>query len=354
MARDTKSRRPSKTTPRPRAGTKRRGAPMAKEQVLNLKDIRMDGGTTSRAGLDEATVEEYAALWQDGAAFPPVTIFHDGTVNWLGDGFHRVESAKRAGAQAIPADVQQGTRRDAVLFSVGANAIHGLRRTNADKRRAVETLLRDDEWGKWSDREIARRCAVSPDTVGRLRKETSLSDSDSEPRTYTTKHGAEATMDTGNIGRPAAADPPGDEPEDVPAAAPPEPSPSSDERGDRPNPWCEAERVDKVGNVITGDMALAFLQRCRLTTLIRTLSGVRTEVERMKGKKDPLVATINLSQFQADVNNARNALKAAAPYALCPYCKGDGCQACHARGWLGKIDYDAAPPGLNPGKGDGK
>jgi len=34
---------------------------------------------------------------------------------------------------------------DAVFNSVGANAEHGLRRTNADKRRAVLTLLNDDE-----------------------------------------------------------------------------------------------------------------------------------------------------------------------------------------------------------------
>ena len=32
--------------------------------------------------------------------------------------------------------------------------------TNADKRRAVETLLNDAEWATWSDREIARQCGV--------------------------------------------------------------------------------------------------------------------------------------------------------------------------------------------------
>jgi len=67
----------------------------------------------------------------------------------------------------------------------------------ADKRRAVMKLLNDDEWSQWSDREIARRCAVSHMTVNRLREEMSLSQSYSEPvepRTYTTKHGTTATM----------------------------------------------------------------------------------------------------------------------------------------------------------------
>lgn len=36
-------------------------------------------------------------------------------------------SAQKAGLAGITADVRRGTRRDAVLFSVGANALHGLR-----------------------------------------------------------------------------------------------------------------------------------------------------------------------------------------------------------------------------------
>ena len=98
--------------------------------------------------------------------------------------------------------MRTGTLRDAVLFSVGANAAHGLRRTNADKRRAVETLLADAEWSAWSDREIARRCCVHHDMVAVARK--SLADSASEKpaeRTYTTKHGTPATMNTANIGK---------------------------------------------------------------------------------------------------------------------------------------------------------
>ena len=62
----------------------------------------------------------------------------------------------------------------------------------SDKRRSVLTLLEDEEWGKWSNREIAKKCGVSPDLVDRLRREISLPESGSDepaPRTYTTKHG---------------------------------------------------------------------------------------------------------------------------------------------------------------------
>ena len=69
---------------------------------------------------------------------------------------------KAIGANKIEADVRQGDRRDAVLFSCGANVEHGVQRSQADARRAVLMLLRDSEWSQWSDREVAKRCKVSP------------------------------------------------------------------------------------------------------------------------------------------------------------------------------------------------
>ena len=61
--------------------------------------------------------------------------------------------------------------RDALRLALRENATHGQRRTNADKRKAVETALMDEEWGAKSDREIAGLCAVSHMTVNRVREE---------------------------------------------------------------------------------------------------------------------------------------------------------------------------------------
>jgi len=138
---------------------------------IEIARLRMDGGTQPRAEVNRETIDEYAGAMKAGEVFPAVIVFHSGSDYWLADGFHRVNAAKLAGRARVPADVRQGTRRDAVLFACGANHGHGLRRTNADKRRAVETLLRDDEWVRWSDREIAKRCAVADTTVGSIRKE---------------------------------------------------------------------------------------------------------------------------------------------------------------------------------------
>src|SRR5581483_4742153 len=150
--------------------------------------------------LNYDMVRDYAQDMIQDVLFPPITIFYDGADYWLADGFHRYHAAKQICREAIEADVRQGTRRDAVLYSVGANATHGLRRTNADKRRAVETLLRDEEWTGWSDREIARQCGVSNRFVSNLRDELSVNSSQIEiPRTVQ-RNGIVYTMNTANIG----------------------------------------------------------------------------------------------------------------------------------------------------------
>jgi len=173
-------------------------------QNLTLDQIRIDGGTQPRVAIDEQIVAEYAELYSTGVDLPPVTVFFDGATYWLADGFHRYWANKRIDCEHVFAHVHQGTQRDAILHSVGANADHGLRRTNADKRKAVLTMLEDEEWSRYSDHEIARRCSVTQPTVTRHRASliNCISENpSSEPRTYKTKHGTVARMKTGNINR---------------------------------------------------------------------------------------------------------------------------------------------------------
>jgi hypothetical protein len=124
-----------------------------------------------RAEMRVETVNDYATDMLDGATFPPVVVFHDGADFWLADGFHRVEATRKIGHDTIAAEIRDGSARDAVLYGVGSNASHGLRRTQADKRRAVERLLKDPEWARWSDRQIAEAAKVDHKTVGKVRRE---------------------------------------------------------------------------------------------------------------------------------------------------------------------------------------
>jgi hypothetical protein len=158
--------------------TQRNELPVVEDHPMNhetlpIDAMRTDGGTQPRAAVDPETVAAYAEAMTADAAFPPVTVFYDGQHYWLGDGFHRRAAAKQAGRTEIATDIRQGTRRDAILFSCGANAAHGLPRNNSDKRRATLQLLNDAKWSHWSDREIAKRCCVSHTYVAKLRMELS-------------------------------------------------------------------------------------------------------------------------------------------------------------------------------------
>jgi len=166
---------------------------------LPLSSIRTDGGTQSRAQLYHAVVSDYIDTLGGGDEFPPVVVFFDGSEYWLADGFHRHAAYAGLARKEIPVDIRQGARRDAILHSVGANSVHGLRRTNEDKRRAVMVLLNDPEWGQWSNREISRQCRVSPGTVDKARLSLPKIGSD-EPRAYINKHGNQSQMKTGEIG----------------------------------------------------------------------------------------------------------------------------------------------------------
>ena len=107
------------------------------------------------------------------ADFPPVILYRDGTDYWLGDGYHRVAAARKIEREIVKAEVREGTARDAILCGVGANSTHGLQRTQADKRRAIERLMSDPEWARWSDRKIAEAAKVDHKTVAKVRRELS-------------------------------------------------------------------------------------------------------------------------------------------------------------------------------------
>lgn len=140
-------------------------------KTINIQAIVIDKGTQSREKISEETVTDYAEAMAAGDQFPAITVFHDGVDYYLADGFHRLHATQRLGKTSIQADVKTGTLRDAILFSLGANDKHGLRRSNADKRKSVRTLLEDFEWGELTVNEMARICAVSPQLVMAVKAE---------------------------------------------------------------------------------------------------------------------------------------------------------------------------------------
>lgn len=139
---------------------------------LNLDDITVDDDIQARVSIHHPTVKAYAERMAAGDTFPAVIVFFDGQIHWLADGFHRLRASRIARRQQISVELRQGTRRDALQFAIGANANHGLRRSNADKRRAVQLALK--EFPEMSDRAIAAMAKVSAPLICAVRRELKI------------------------------------------------------------------------------------------------------------------------------------------------------------------------------------
>jgi hypothetical protein len=141
--------------------------------------------TQMRVAIDDDTVADYAEAMAEGAEFPSISVFTNGINYFVADGFHRFHAAKAAHLPTILADIYKGTLRDAQMFAMGANANHGLRRTNADKRRAVEVALADDEWRELPNTEIAKMCGVAESFVRKIKAERAADEEKKESHNAT-------------------------------------------------------------------------------------------------------------------------------------------------------------------------
>lgn len=156
---------------------------------LALESINIQGGTQARVRTNDDAIESYADEMSQGAVFPPIIVYFDGTTHWLADGFHRFLAAKRIGRTGVLAEVHAGGRTDALRHALGANATNGVYRTNDDKRNAAEIAL--EEWPELANPVIAEVCRVSVELVRRRRTELTQSGKLQRPERVTGRDGKE-------------------------------------------------------------------------------------------------------------------------------------------------------------------
>lgn len=150
---------------------------------VSRASIRIEKCFQIRAEMDQAAIEDYIQAIREAGhwPFPPIKIVSQ----YLVDGFHRIEAAKRVAedpetpamlrkslqeipCERVPVDLSSDDVTDLALQqALGANHTHGLRRSIADKRRAVELAL--EKWPDQSDREIAKLTGTSHTFVSKLR-----------------------------------------------------------------------------------------------------------------------------------------------------------------------------------------
>jgi len=287
------------------------------EKLMEVNQIRIDGGTQARAELNQDTITEYAEAIKAGARFPALVAFFDGKAFWLAEGFHRWHALRAAGKKLHMVNVHQGSQEDAQWFACAANATHGLKRSRADMKEAVRIALAHPKGKASSLRELAAYIKISHEMVRILKEE--LSTVDSKPDN--SKENSTSEPENASFNTPPAST------ETAPAAPPAPPE----------------EPKDAVGQVIPQKLRPLFDRRQEINALLTQLSTIKGTVLKSIEDKDALYWHLNVTHFQSSITNARTALAQCLPYALCPYCKGRGCKVCGTHGVVCKFAYEAAP-----------
>ena len=319
-----------------------------KIEDLNTRDLQ------TRAALNEDTVSDYAEAMERGDKFPAVTVFTDGAEYYLADGFHRVEALRRIGKKAVMAELQDGDYKAALLYALKANSTHGLRRTNADKRHALEMAWNAREHlfgGEPSQNLLADTCGISRQTVVRFLSAqvvTMLQGAAPAAPTMPTRPVRPITAENGNAqaenGTFAAPKMPvrrvgrDGKTYTVPVAAPVRPVRES---SNGLKVQGHVVPLDRFGVEIPVEINAAFEQE-ELNEVIRNISDARSVlrsaleagVEAFKAvRQDALI----------QLNNAYSFVKSAKAHCVCRICQGNGCKACHKRGWQTEEEYDRNP-----------
>jgi hypothetical protein len=146
---------------------------------ISVDNIEATAATQMRKRLDRGVIDQYTEDLKNGDPFPPVHVYREENSerNILADGFHRHRAFVNAERSEIGCWIYEGGMHEALIHALGSNHGHGFRRTNADKRHAVEMALKDPEISKLKQKEIADICRVTDRAVRKIRNEILAKDS---------------------------------------------------------------------------------------------------------------------------------------------------------------------------------
>ena len=139
---------------------------------IPLADITQDHAMQVRGEVDPKRVDEYTAIIKEHGRMDAMAVFteNNGTMLWLADGFHRIQSYAKAGLEVAPCKVRTGSKSEAVKYALKENGHHGAPMTNAQKRHAAGIAVADKTIGEMADKDIAALIGCSPSLVASARK----------------------------------------------------------------------------------------------------------------------------------------------------------------------------------------
>ena len=294
---------------------------------IPIKDICLDGGTQQRA-VDDDVMKRYSVLIKEiertknKNKFPPVEIITDGRNNFMWDGFHRYFAHLRLGKKYIEAYVVNGTRREAIFLSFSANKKNAFPRQPGTVKGIVEKILKDEEWAKMPQSEIALYVGCTQQFVSKVQAELEkLSHNQLLDRT------AKTGQKTG-LSRSKSV---------------------KVKRGKSEYEMKVPERkvLDATGKEVPKHLVKYFERANEYRQLNRQVHAVYKICKDGKESGDLFYKYIKLSSLTAAFNTAKHNLKFAMPYAVCRYCGGDEnnaeCRACGGAGFVNEGMYKCTP-----------
>lgn len=368
---------------------------MTEKMKVPMRIVQSMAQYQSRAGgLNMEAVEEYAERYKNGEPMDPIQVCGQRHIAfYVVDGHHRYEAMKRAGFglnHEIEVEVVDHRTDPAVIRweAAGSNTSHGIRRTNADKRKAVEMALRD--FPKEGDTKIASHCGVDRTFVYKMRDELGIphprqADS-AQPETPKTPlpppHSEKPKNVDINISTPPPPPPqnntqpvpqlPVPPPPPMPKApsAPPPPPPTPPAAPEEPAkeleiPWptekrdsgAQPEREYKEGagghrNVSKGtdakfryipdDLKEFWDRRGEVLSLRAKIRDILHVLESGIKRNDPLWSKATQSTLES-LKGVLRTVEDCEPLYVCPACGGlnPGCQLCgHRGGFIGREEYE--------------
>ena len=285
-----------------------------------LKDIRIDGNTQQRP-VDPTVVAKYKALMQEGDKFPPVEVIFDGHDFWLADGFHRVHAMRKLAQNMVEANVNEGTKRDAIFYSFSANQYHGFpRQPGTIKTMLMEKIFPDDEWGEMTDEQIRLFIGgVSRSYISRCRNEfRGDKPVKKTPETVTVSQSEESVV------------------------------PETPVTAEQPEVEADLSNViDSLGQKVPEHLAKTFFRAAEIKEHGKSINLVFRAIKEACDNADPLYKDCKIEALKSDIGNIRRNLRFSLPYCVCKYCGGDvnnaDCRACNGTGIQNEQSYIATP-----------
>jgi hypothetical protein len=296
---------------------------------INIADL--DLSLQTRAGTDAETIDNYAEAMAGGEKFPAVMVFTDGTHFWLADGFHRVMAAKQLGKKQISADIREGTEDDAVVFGGTANNKQGKRPTRADTRHFMEMVWERREaifGGTPTGGNFAAKCGVSATTGKNFVNEQLAKMASKPPAMPTRPNSRMAAKESIKMPvRPAQL-----------VGANGRLYPAMPTRPAKP---AHIVPTDIYGVEIPVPIQSAFEVQ-HLQEILSSISEARVLLRRGIDAGMPVFAAVRQDAL-VQLNNAYSFVASAKAHCVCRMCQGQGCKACHGRGWQTAEEYERNP-----------